>query len=210
MQWLRGKLDIRYDIEGQGAGPRKEFWEIPENVFKEAIINSLAHRDYYDRGAVTHIEVYDDRIEITNPGGLVSAISEEEFGKRSHSRNPLIFGLFARMHLVEQVGSGINRIQDLMTSAGLLEPVFQKQGFFTLILKRPKSSLKSSLKSSVKTADKIMKFIKNNSRITIAELAKNLKISTRAVEKHIAQLKSSGLIERIGSDKAGYWEVVSG
>jgi ATP-dependent DNA helicase RecG len=206
MQWLRGKLDIRYDIEGQGAGPRKEFWEIPENVFKEAIINSLAHRDYYDRGAVTHIEVYDDRIEITNPGGLVSAISEEEFGKRSHSRNPLIFGLFARMHLVEQVGSGINRIQDLMTSAGLLEPVFQKQGFFTLILKRPKSSVKSS----VKTADKIMKFIKNNSRITIAELAKNLKISTRAVEKHIAQLKSSGLIERIGSDKAGYWEVVSG
>jgi ATP-dependent DNA helicase RecG len=206
MQWLRGKLDIRYDIEGQGAGPRKEFWEIPENVFKEAIINSLAHRDYYDRGAVTHIEVYDDRIEITNPGGLVSAISEEEFGKRSHSRNPLIFGLFARMHLVEQVGSGINRIQDLMTSAGLLEPVFQKQGFFTLILKRPKSSVKSS----VKTADKIMKFIKNNSRITIAELAKNLKISTRAVEKHIAQLKSSGLIERIGSDKAGYWEVVQG
>jgi ATP-dependent DNA helicase RecG len=84
--------------------------------------------------------------------------------------------------------------------------VFQKQGFFTLILKRPKSSVKSS----VKTADKIMKFIKNNSRITIAELAKNLKISTRAVEKHIAQLKSSGLIERIGSDKAGYWEVVSG
>jgi ATP-dependent DNA helicase RecG len=206
MQWLRGKLDIRYDIEGQGAGPRKEFWEIPENVFKEAIINSLAHRDYYDRGAVTHIEVYDDRIEITNPGGLVSAISEEEFGKRSHSRNPLIFGLFARMHLVEQVGSGINRIQDLMTSAGLLEPVFQKQGFFTLILKRPKSSVKSS----VKTADKIMKFIKNNPRITIAELAKNLKISTRAVEKHIAQLKSSGLIERIGSDKAGYWEVVQG
>jgi ATP-dependent DNA helicase RecG len=206
MQWLRGKLDIRYDIEGQGAGPRKEFWEIPENVFKEAIINSLAHRDYYDRGAVTHIEVYDDRIEITNPGGLVSAISEEEFGKRSHSRNPLIFGLFARMHLVEQVGSGINRIQDLMTSAGLLEPVFQKQGFFTLILKRPKSSVKSS----VKTADKIMRFIKNNPKITIAELAKNLKISTRAIEKHIAQLKSSGLIERIGSDKAGYWEVVQG
>jgi ATP-dependent DNA helicase RecG len=55
-----------------------------------------------------------------------------------------------------------------------------------------------------------MKFIKNNPRITIAELAKNLKISTRAIEKHIAQLKSSGLIERIGSDKAGYWEVVSG
>ena len=101
LQWLNGKLDVRYDIEGQGAGPRKEIWEIPETVFKEAIINSLSHRDYYDKGATTTIELFDDRVEISNPGGLVSAISRSEFGKRSHSRNPLIFGLFARMHLVE-------------------------------------------------------------------------------------------------------------
>ena len=94
MQWLRSKLSVRYDIEGQGAGPRKEIWEIPETVLKEAIINSLSHRDYYDKGAVNAIELYDDRVEISNPGGLVSAIPESEFGKRSHSRNPLIFGLF--------------------------------------------------------------------------------------------------------------------
>lgn len=48
MQWLNGKLNVRYDIEGQGGGPRKEIWEIPETVFKEAIINALAHRDYFD------------------------------------------------------------------------------------------------------------------------------------------------------------------
>lgn len=95
IQWLKEKLDIRYDIEGQGSGPRKEIWEIPETVFKEAIINSLSHRDYYDKGAVTTIELFDNRVEISNPGGLVSAISHTEFGKRSHSRNPLIFGLFA-------------------------------------------------------------------------------------------------------------------
>ena len=75
-------------------------------------------------------EVFDDRVEISNPGGLVSAIPESEFGKRSHSRNPFIYGLFARMHLVEQVGSGIGRIQDLMQGVGLPEPDFQKKWDF--------------------------------------------------------------------------------
>ena len=145
MQWLRGKLNIRYDIEGQGAGSRKEIWEIPETVFKEAIINSLTHRDYYDKGAVINIEVFDNRVEITNPGGLVSAIPEAEFGKRSHSRNPLIFGLFARMHLVEQVGSGVGRIKDLMKGAELPDPIFLKEGIFTVIFQRPaRSSQKRS------------------------------------------------------------------
>jgi ATP-dependent DNA helicase RecG len=44
MQWLKKKLDVRYEI--YDAGPRKEVWEIPEVVFKEAIINALSHRDY--------------------------------------------------------------------------------------------------------------------------------------------------------------------
>jgi ATP-dependent DNA helicase RecG len=43
MQWLKGKLNVRYEIEG--SGPRKEIWKIPETAFKEAIINALAHRD---------------------------------------------------------------------------------------------------------------------------------------------------------------------
>ena len=43
MQWLKGKLNVRYDIEGQGGGPRKEIWEIPETVFKETIINAFSH-----------------------------------------------------------------------------------------------------------------------------------------------------------------------
>ena len=109
MQWLKQHLAVRYDIESQGSGPRRELWEIPETALKEAVINCLAHRDYYEKGAVILVELYDDRLELSNPGGLISAIRPEEFGRRSISRNPLIFGLFARMHMVEQVGSGIDR-----------------------------------------------------------------------------------------------------
>ena len=52
-----------------------------------AIINALSHRDYYDKGAKITIELFADRVEISNPGGLTSAISPHEFGTKSHSRN---------------------------------------------------------------------------------------------------------------------------
>ena len=231
MQWLRGKLNIRYDIEGQGSGPRKEIWEIPETVFKESLINALAHRDYYDKGSVIHIEVFTDRVEISNPGGLVSAIPESEFGKRSHSRNPLIFGLFARMHLVEQVGSGVGRIRDLMKGTGLPEPVFQKEGIFAVILMRPviasgesrektrmktrektaqKTVQKTTQKTTQKTAQKILQLIIESNAITTIEMAEKLEITRSAVSQQIAKLKKQRIIKRVGSDKSGIWVIITG
>ena len=210
LRWLRGKLNVRYDIEGQGAGPRKEIWEIPETVFKEAIINSLSHRDYYEKGAITHIEVFDDRVEISNPGGLVSAIPDSEFGKRSHSRNPLIFGLFARMQLVEQVGSGIGRIKHLMHEAGLPKPDFKTEGIFTVISMRPqKMSEELSEEMSEKMSEKIIRLIKEKSSITIVELADMTGKSTRTIERHLKMLKTQNIIDRVGPHKGGYWIIIN-
>ncbi|MGB5988315.1 MAG: ATP-binding protein [Marinifilaceae bacterium] len=230
IQWLKTKLDVSYEIEG--TGPRKEHWEIPRTVFKEAIINALTHRDYYDKGARLTVELFTDRVEITNPGGLVSAISKKEFGFKSHSRNPLIFGLFERMHMVEQIGSGINRMRRAMEVADLNMPIFKTEGMFTVVLKRPitKSSEKGSEKSSEKGSEKnwelkksfllkelayvlneteweILKLIFDNNRITISELAKERLISTRSIEKNIKKLKEKDILERVGADKGGFWKI---
>jgi len=204
-------MNVRYDIEGQGSGPRKEIWEIPETAFKEAIINALSHRDYYDKGGVIHVEVFDDRVEITNPGGLVSAIPQADFGKRSHSRNPLLFGLLARIHLVEQVGSGINRIKELMKNAELPEPIFQKEGIFTVVLLRNKNTLEKIPDTfSKKSSHRILNMIKNRPEITNSEIALALKLTTRTIERHIFKLKKNGYLKREGSDKTGYWIVFEG
>lgn len=96
MSWLESKLQVAYKIEG--TGPREEIWEIPLTVFKEAIINALSHRDYYEQGASIMIEMFEDRVEISNPGGLLPVVAKD-FGHKSMTRNPLIFGLFTRMHL---------------------------------------------------------------------------------------------------------------
>ena len=63
---------------------------------------TFAHRDYYEQGAITMVKVYDDRVEISNKGGLLIGV-QKDFGKKSMTINPLIFGLFTCMSLVEQV-----------------------------------------------------------------------------------------------------------
>lgn len=224
MLWLKKKLNIRYEIPD--GGPRNEIWEIPEVVFKEAIINAISHRDYYDKGAFTTIEVFTDRVEISNPGGLTSAIKPADFGQKSHSRNPLIFGLLVRIQMVEQVGSGIGRIKELMKSANLPEPEFRTEGMFSIILKRIKSSGKSSGKSSRKlwteikekliektptklgaSALKILEMVHQSQEITIPEMAKKLQITERATEKNIRKLKDQKLLERKDGERGGYWKL---
>ena len=211
MIWLKSKLDVRYDIEGEGGKPRKELWEIPETAFKEIIINSLAHRDYYDKGARITIEVFDDRVEISNPGGLVSAVPRSEFGKRSASRNPLIFGLFERMRLVEQIGSGITRIRDVMNDEGLTPPEFNIDGMFTVTLRRPFDFEKWVEKWVEKLTDnrvKILREVHNNHKVTKKELEQAVGISASAIDNNIDVLKDLGLLSRVGSDKGGYWKII--
>ena len=210
MYWLHSKLDVRYDIEGEGSKPRKELWEIPETVFKEAIINSLAHRDYYDKGGRITIELFDDRVEISNPGGLVSAIPRNEFGKRSLSRNPLIFGLFERMRMVEQIGSGISRMRDLMKEEGLTPPEFSIDGMFTVTFRRPFDFDKWVDKWVEKLSEnriEILKAIHYNSKISKKELETSISLSGTAIDNNIEALKELGLLEREGGAKGGEWMI---
>jgi len=206
--WLKGKLDVSYDIEGAGSGPRTENWEIPETALKEAIVNTLSHRDYYDRGNRINVELFDDRIEITNPGGLVSAIPETEFGKKSYSRNPLIFGLFEKMRMVEHVGSGITRMRELMDEVGLPQPVFQYTGMFSVTFYRPVDFdkwIENWTEELTENRIAILKEMHKNNEVTIKELEVTIGISDTAIDNNIDYLKNKGFLKRIGGDKGGRW-----
>jgi len=78
-------------------------------ALREAVVNGIVHRDYR-AAANTQIYIFRDRVEIVTPGGLPPGMREEDFGVKSVPRNPLLFGVFQRMGLVEQIGSGIRRI----------------------------------------------------------------------------------------------------
>ena len=124
-------------MKEQGNATRKEVLEIPEEALKEAIINGICHRLYTEEGARVMIEIYDDRVSIVSPGGIPKGITQENFGKRSIARNPVIADLLRRTHYIEKAGTGIGRMKELMDKAGLREPQFKYDDFFEVNFLRP-------------------------------------------------------------------------
>ena len=207
--YLQKNLKTRYVIKN--AGPRQEVLEIPEEVLREAILNAILHRDYFEKGACIMVEIYLDRIEISNPGGLAAGLKPEDFGKKSLSRNPLLFGLVHRMGLVEKVGSGIERMRATMRNASLDEPNFEFRTFFTVMLKRPvweKDFTQKTPRKHPESTQKIINAILKKPTITRKELAKKLGLSQDSIKHHILILKKKGILKRIGPDKGGYWKIM--
>ena len=79
---------------------------------REGLVNATVHRDYYEEGAGILVEVYDDSVEITNPGRFL--FDSSKFGKLSVARNPILFDAFHRLGITEKIGSGINRMRQAM------------------------------------------------------------------------------------------------
>lgn len=227
--FLKKHLNVRSEIRGFD---RFDIYEIPLDALREAVVNAIVHRNYAIKGTSIYVRIFDDRVEIENPGGLPGGITKRDFGKSSVRRNPIIADLFHRMGKVERMGSGIERMRDLMREAGLKEPVFEMDAFFRVTFYRdPRYSLKaeriqkageSKEKSTEKglgeklgeklgeNQNRILEIITKNKFVTIPELSRMLGISTTAVENNLAKLKVKNILKRIGPDKGGYWEIVDG
>lgn len=145
-------------------------------------------------------------------GSVLMDISHPRISYGASQIQPLRgFGLFARMHLVEQVGSGINRMNDLMKTADLPLPEFSTDGMFTIKFNRPSSKSDKpgdKLGDKVDSRNKIINCIISNNDITITELATMLGITYKGVQYHIAAMQKAGILKREGSRKSGYWKVL--
>ena len=209
-KWLKQRLAVEYIMDG--FNPRIEKWEIPLDAIKEALTNAICHRDYFDTAANIMVELYDDRLEITNPGGLLPVVAKN-FGHMSKSRNPKVFELFTRMDLVEKVGSGIPRMADLMSEAGLPAPEYRTEGFFTTVLYKDLNTIKKTGKKTVKeiekkTPERILEIIKENSKITVSEIAKLCGLTYGGAYYHIEKMRKNGLLIHKGGDKGGEWVIL--
>lgn len=103
-----------YQYEVIQGAERKKMEKIPEEAFREAIANALIHRAW-DVEARIRVMMFDDRLEVISPGGLLSGISETEYlsGRISVLRNRNLANVFYRLGFVEIFGTGITRIKQL-------------------------------------------------------------------------------------------------
>jgi ATP-dependent DNA helicase RecG len=215
--FLKKHLQLRWEITGESTR-RKEILELPEVALREAMVNAVCHRDYLEQGAQVMVEIFDDRVEIYNPGGLPQGLPEKDFGRRSVCRNPNIAGLLLRCDYIEKMGTGIDRIRAALERESCPKINIRYATMFTLEFPRPTyfntngtsetAREKTRVKTRTKTRTKMLSLISENPQITTAQLADAIGITSKGAEWQIAQLKKDGLLKRIGPAKGGRWEVV--
>ena len=210
---------------------RKEKYELPPEAIREMIINAHCHRNLLDESCI-QVAVYDDRLEVTSPGGLYNGLTYEEvMNGHSKIRNKAIANIFSQMGLVEAWGSGIKRIFNAAKEYDLSEPKFQEfDNMFRVELFRNNSmteSGKEAGESSEKvrrrvgegsdiirgyelsdTQKKIVNLLLYDRQLSAAKIAEQLCMGSRSIEKNIKKLKELGILIRHGSPKNGYWEVI--
>ena len=101
---------------------RKEKYELPTDAIREMIINAHCHRNFLEESCI-QVAIYDDRLEVTSPGGLYNGLTYEEImNGHSKIRNRGIANIFSQMGLVEAWGSGMKRIFNAAKEYGLPKP----------------------------------------------------------------------------------------
>ena len=200
---------------------RIEMPDYPDRAVLEGVVNALIHRNYMEIGSEVHIDMFDDRIEIYSPGGMVSGISLE--GKDllkipSKRRNPILADIFSRLKYMERRGSGFKKI--LADYEGQVEfdetkmPVFDADNDdFTLTLYN--LNYGTNYATQVKqngtqgdtqddTQEKIIKMIEENPRVSTSDMAKRLGIGIATVKRKIKKMPN---ISYVGSGYSGHWEI---
>ncbi|MDX9971784.1 MAG: ATP-binding protein [FCB group bacterium] len=114
---------------------REEIPEYPMAALREAITNAVMHRDWFIEGANVFIEIFEDRIEVSSPGGLPKGMLPQDLGHKSVRRNPLIADLLHRIAFIEKAGTGIRRMRDGARAQGYPEPTFSTDNFFTAMFR---------------------------------------------------------------------------
>ena len=180
-----------------GPSIRKNIAEYPPVVVKEAVMNALIHTDYSAAGSQIQVAIFDDRIEITNPGALPFGLNmEDALQGVSQLRNRVIGRCFRELDLIELWGSGLKRMIFQCQKSGIAAPKFEELGHFfrvTLFNRRETKPIISGWKKD------LMDLMAKQKEITTKDAAIFWKISDRAARVRLKKMIEEGLILGISS-----------
>jgi ATP-dependent DNA helicase RecG len=218
MVFLKKHLRISYRIESLR---RENILELPEDALREAVVNAVCHRDYFEKGARVMVEIFDDRVEIVSPGGICKGITSENFGTVSITRNSIIASMFFRIDYIEQMGTGIRRMRNATREANVPEPEFEFTGFFKVTFKRSKvdaligrqsaanrSPIGRNRSQSVAPTDRrhiVISFLKENGQAKVSDFINAIGLSDGRVRALLREMASDGTIEKIGKNRYAYY-----
>ena len=199
---------------------RKNKPEYAERAVFEAMVNHFIHRDYTVMGGEIHLDIYDDRLTVTSPGGMYNGMLIQDLDiadVSSERRNPILANVMAQLDYMEKRGSGLTRIcnetKALDGYRDELKPVFKSTPtqFQTIIFASsdtPNVGDNVGDMSETKLSErqqKILNLIKESPTITGRQMSEILSVSQRTIERDLAALQKIGVLKREGKDNDGIW-----
>lgn len=202
---------------------RKNKPEYAERAVLEAMVNHFIHRDYTVMGGEVHLDIYDDRLTVTSPGGMYngSLIQDLDITEvSSERRNPILANVMAQLDYMEKRGSGLTRIcnetKALDGYKDELKPVFKSTPtqFQTIIYATSGASNvgenvgEMSEREITDRQQHILNLIKEYPTITAKQMSERLSVTQRTIERDIAILKKKNRLKRNGNDYDGEWIIL--
>lgn len=189
----------KHSIHGAeiGAGQRTERWNLPPVAVREAVVNAVAHADYSQRGAPIRVSIFDDRLEVESPGLLPFGLTVEDLQRGvSKLRNRVIGRVFHELGLIEQWGSGVQRMTAACRDAGLDPPVLEELGQrFRVTIRTTRTG-----ETSVDATDRaILDALTAPDGHSTHEIAEAIGLTTRATRTRLASLIDRGLVRALGT-----------
>lgn len=213
---------------------REELPDYPERAVTEVICNAIIHRDYQELGSEIHIDIYDDRMEVYSPGGMIDGRLIQQLNPLSvpsKRRNPLLADFFSRLDLMERRGSGMKKIlgeyvrfeslkeyraPEFSSNASEFHVTLWNLNYGTDVVKDVTNDFtkesaqftKEFTKEFTKAQRRIYKLITMNPKVNIDMIAADLNLSARQVKTYMKRLSDLHLITREGGRKNGIWKIL--
>ena len=190
--------------------------EYAERAVLEAMVNHFIHRDYTVMGGEVHIDIYDDRLVVTSPGGMYNGLFIQDMSiaeVSSERRNPILANVMAQLNYMEKRGSGLMRIcnetKALEGYRDELKPEFKSTPtqFQTIIFASAEVSDVGDVSEMELTERQrvILNLIKGSPTITAKQMSETLSVSRRTIERDLSTMKRMGILKHTGKDNAGVW-----
>ena len=211
LKYMRAKITY----EGM---QRIERYFVPEEALREALLNALCHKQYQS-GVPIQISVYEDQLYIANCGCLPENWTLENLMNKHASSpyNPNIAHVFYLAGFIESWGRGIEKICSACKKDGVPQPEYTiNPGDIMIKFTAPEDRvIRVTERVTVKVTDKVtdkeqelLTLLAEDPGYTMPQLAERLSVSRKTVAARLKKLKEAGLIERIGSDRKGYWKLL--
>jgi len=188
-----------------------EIKDFPEDTYREAILNAILHRDYTTLGSV-FIKHYDDRIEISNPGGFIGGITPENILRQdSKPRNRYLAEVLRKIGLVEKAGMGVKRMFYTQLASGKeLPSYFSAEHFVKVIIKD--GTIDEPFVKFVKESEKqgkgvrfdellILSVLRRQRELSLKEAASILQLDVLRTREILMKMIKRGFLEKSGVKK---------